>query len=376
MRKAIILCSAGAAVVFIAVRARWRRRSDAAAAGEARAVRIWIDGVFDLMHFGHANAFRQARSCGTWLVVGVNDDESVTRCKGAPILTEEERAVAVEGCRWVDQVVRRVPYVMDEAYVRQILDEYEIDYIVHGDDPCFVDGINVFEVAIRLGRFRTFPRTEGVSTTEIVRRMLDSSGLQPRCAGSHLLTVNALASSWASARGAGEKPRRVVYIDGAFDLLHAGHMAALCAARALGDFLLVGVHGDETVRDTCGPAHPIMQLGERLVSVLGCRHVDDVLIDPPWHISREMIASLEIAVVVRARLDDELAEREATVAGRYETARALQIYAELPVDAFSYLSTAHLVDRVVAQSAQLSNRVAGKAAAERRYYDERYGISR
>ncbi|RLN90813.1 hypothetical protein BBJ28_00011292 [Nothophytophthora sp. Chile5] len=47
-------------------------------------IRIWMDGAFDMMHYGHMNAFRQARALGTYLVVGVNDDESITACKGAP----------------------------------------------------------------------------------------------------------------------------------------------------------------------------------------------------------------------------------------------------------------------------------------------------
>lgn len=47
-------------------------------------IRIWMDGAFDMMHYGHMNAFRQAKSLGTYLVVGVNDDASITACKGAP----------------------------------------------------------------------------------------------------------------------------------------------------------------------------------------------------------------------------------------------------------------------------------------------------
>ncbi|KAG9160313.1 hypothetical protein Leryth_025946 [Lithospermum erythrorhizon] len=41
---------------------------------------------------------------------------------------------------------------------------------------------------------------------------------------------------------------RIVYIDGAFDLFHAGHVEILRLARGLGDFLLVGIHPDHTVR--------------------------------------------------------------------------------------------------------------------------------
>jgi len=43
---------------------------------------------------------------------------------------------------------------------------------VHGDDPCIVDGKHVYEAAIKAGRFKTIPRTEGISTTDIVGRLL------------------------------------------------------------------------------------------------------------------------------------------------------------------------------------------------------------
>jgi cytidyltransferase-like protein len=43
-----------------------------------RPVRIWMDGCFDMMHYGHMNAFRQGKALGTYLVVGVNSDETIT----------------------------------------------------------------------------------------------------------------------------------------------------------------------------------------------------------------------------------------------------------------------------------------------------------
>jgi cytidyltransferase-like protein len=45
--------------------------------GEHKEVRIFVEGAFDVMHYGHANAFRQARSLGTYLVAGVNSSESI-----------------------------------------------------------------------------------------------------------------------------------------------------------------------------------------------------------------------------------------------------------------------------------------------------------
>jgi cytidyltransferase-like protein len=59
-------------------------------------IRVWVDGCFDLFHFGHANAFRQARSLGDYLIVGIHTDEEVERVKGAPpLMRDEERCVVL-----------------------------------------------------------------------------------------------------------------------------------------------------------------------------------------------------------------------------------------------------------------------------------------
>ena len=132
-------------------------RELAGAAGAARddsrpEVRIWMDGAFDMMHYGHMNAFRQGRALGTYLIVGVNSDETITACKGRPVCDERERVETVRGCQWVDEVVEGVPYIMNDEYLAYIIREYRIDYVVHGDDPCIVDGRDVYESAVKMGK--------------------------------------------------------------------------------------------------------------------------------------------------------------------------------------------------------------------------------
>ncbi len=58
----------------------------------------------------------------------------------------------VKGCKFVDEVITGVPYVMNEEYIKYIIEKYKIDYIVHGDDPCIVDGKDVYESAQKLGK--------------------------------------------------------------------------------------------------------------------------------------------------------------------------------------------------------------------------------
>ena len=87
-------------------------------------------------------------------------------------------------------------------------------------------------------------------------------------------------------------------------MFHAGHVRILERAKALGDYLIVGVQGDDLVNKHRGSNYPIMNLNERALSVLGCKSVDDVLMDAPWTISSEMISSLKIAVVAHGTVQD------------------------------------------------------------------------
>ncbi len=85
----------------------------AEAAAEIRAWRaagdtvVFANGVFDLIHVGHARYLSGARAQGTRLVVGVNSDRSAAALKGAgrPVLDEQERAGLIAALRVVDRVV-------------------------------------------------------------------------------------------------------------------------------------------------------------------------------------------------------------------------------------------------------------------------------
>jgi rfaE bifunctional protein nucleotidyltransferase chain/domain len=70
---------------------------------------------------------------------------------------------------------------------------------------------------------------------------------------------------------------RVVFTNGCFDLLHAGHVALLETARGLGDFLVVGVNSDRSVRGLKGAGRPIVPLDERMEVLAALRAVDCVV---------------------------------------------------------------------------------------------------
>lgn len=87
-----------------------------------------------------------------------------------------------------------------------------------------------------------------------------------------------------------------VYVDMVADLFHYGHVNFLRQARAHGDYLLVGVHADETVMTY--KRRPILSMEERVASVEGCRYVDKVVPDAPLTMDRAWIERHEIDLVL------------------------------------------------------------------------------
>jgi rfaE bifunctional protein nucleotidyltransferase chain/domain len=68
---------------------------------------VWTNGCFDVLHVGHVRSLQQAKSLGSILVVGLNDDASVRELKGPnrPIFPAAERAEMLDALRAVDVVV-------------------------------------------------------------------------------------------------------------------------------------------------------------------------------------------------------------------------------------------------------------------------------
>jgi D-beta-D-heptose 7-phosphate kinase/D-beta-D-heptose 1-phosphate adenosyltransferase len=72
--------------------------------------------------------------------------------------------------------------------------------------------------------------------------------------------------------------KRVVFTNGCFDLLHPGHIHSLEAARGLGDFLIVGINSDESVRTLKGEGRPLIPAEERAEILASLECVDGVLV--------------------------------------------------------------------------------------------------
>ena len=93
-----------------------------------------------------------------------------------------------------------------------------------------------------------------------------------------------------------EKEKIIVYVDGVFDLFHAGHIQFLKKAKSLGTYLIVGVISDEACQSY--KRKPIIDLNNRIIMVENIKIVDKVVTKSPLIISKEFIETHNIDIVV------------------------------------------------------------------------------
>ena len=136
--------------------------------------RVYVDMVGDLFHAGHVSLLRQARRHGDWLVVGVLSDDTATSYKRRPIMTLAERVAVIESCRYVDEVIEDAPLQVTEAF----LAEHGIATVVHGDDLSPEGAEFVYGPAAAAGQLTYVRRTGGISTTQLIQRVLDAAASQ------------------------------------------------------------------------------------------------------------------------------------------------------------------------------------------------------
>ena len=94
----------------------------------------------------------------------------------------------------------------------------------------------------------------------------------------------------------------------------------------MGDFLYVGVWGDDIVNYFKGSKYPILSLHERVLMVLACKYVDDVVIGCNYQISKDQIKSLNIAKVVQPTTNEDNILEEFKHIDPFSVAKELGIF--------------------------------------------------
>ncbi|XP_032900110.1 ethanolamine-phosphate cytidylyltransferase isoform X2 [Amblyraja radiata] len=347
-----------------------------------RVVRVWCDGCYDMVHYGHSNQLRQARSMGDYLIVGVHTDEEVSKHKGPPVFTQEERYKMVRAIKWVDEVIEGAPYVT----TLETLDKYNCDFCVHGDDITLTaDGKDTYDEVKKAGRYRECKRTQGVSTTDLVGRMLlltkahhsnieknsdyqehtDNFGKGPKghspwTGVSQFLQTSQKIIQFAS----GKEPQpndTIIYVAGAFDLFHIGHVDFLESVYKLAErpYVIVGLHFDQEVNRYKGKNYPIMNVHERTLSVLACRYVSEVVIGAPYSVTADLVDHFKVDLVCHGKTE-VMADKDNS--DPYAEPKRRNIFKT--IHSGNDLTTDHIVQRIIKNRLQFEARNQKKEAKE------------
>ncbi|XP_050502582.1 ethanolamine-phosphate cytidylyltransferase isoform X2 [Diabrotica virgifera virgifera] len=323
--------------------------------GDKHFTRVWCDGCYDMVHFGHANSLRQAKALGDRLVVGIHTDEEIMKHKGPPVFTAEERYKMVRGIKWVDEVVEGAPYVT----TLETLDKYDCDFCVHGDDITLTaDGVDTYHLVKEAGRYREVQRTAGVSTTDLVGRMLllTRNHFKQGCSQFLPTTQKIIQFSDGKSPKPGDK---IIYVAGAFDLFHVGHLDFLEKAKEQGDYIIVGLHTDPVVNRYKGTNYPIMNLHERVLSVLACKYVSEVVIGAPYTVTKDLMEHFKVDVVIHG---DTSVMMDVDGSDPYEYPKSLGKF--VSVKSGNDMTTERIVERIIRNRLQFEDRNSKKELKE------------
>ena len=143
----------------------WRREM-----AERKREVVFTNGCFDLVHRGHVDLLREARSHGDALVVGLNDDASIRRLKGEgrPLVPAGDRAEVLAAFEMVDRVV-----VFPEDTPGPLIDAVVPDVLIKGEDWALDEIVGRETVEKAGGRVVRVRLTTDRSTSGLIRTVID-----------------------------------------------------------------------------------------------------------------------------------------------------------------------------------------------------------
>ena len=135
---------------------------------------VYVIGVFDLFHKGHAEFLKKAKALGEKLIVAINGDDMVASYKRRPYYSEHDRFEIIKSCKYVDEA-----FIIREYDNKEYIEKYNIDAIVHGDDwemESYIEQIRVTKeyLKARNTELVLVPYTAGVSTSQLIKQIKET----------------------------------------------------------------------------------------------------------------------------------------------------------------------------------------------------------
>ena len=130
---------------------------------------VWVNGCFDVLHIGHIELFKWAKSQGDYLIVGIDSDNRVKKLKGdsRPFNNQNDRLQMLSAIRYIDEV----DIFNSEEDLRKMIIKHNVHTIIVGDeykDKEVIGSENAKEVIF-------FPKIPNYSTTNILENKINNS---------------------------------------------------------------------------------------------------------------------------------------------------------------------------------------------------------
>jgi D-beta-D-heptose 7-phosphate kinase/D-beta-D-heptose 1-phosphate adenosyltransferase len=134
---------------------------------------VFTNGCFDILHRGHIEYLKKAKSLGDVLIVGLNSDSSVREIKGEkrPIVPQDDRAEIIAALEMVDYVL-----IFRETTPLQVIHKLVPDVLVKGGDYTVNKIVGNKIVESTGGRVITVKQVPGRSTKNIIRKIVNRYG--------------------------------------------------------------------------------------------------------------------------------------------------------------------------------------------------------
>ena len=134
---------------------------------------IYVTMVADLFHYGHIQFLKKAKTFGNKLVVGIHSDKDVALYKRTPVLTMNERSEVVKACKYVDDVILDAPLETTDEF----MNKFGLDIYIHAHHKHENEKYLFLSNNIKTKQFIRVDYTDGISTTEIIKRIKDRDDL-------------------------------------------------------------------------------------------------------------------------------------------------------------------------------------------------------
>jgi len=140
---------------------------------------VYVDGVYDLAHYGHAKSFAKARRYAAKhfklpmskikLLVGINGSETdseIAAYKRQPVMSLSQRTREVAAMKGVDGVYSGASLVTTNKFINQ----EKVDLVMHGDDYTKAKIQKYYAAPLKRGMFKMYPYEAGISTSALIER--------------------------------------------------------------------------------------------------------------------------------------------------------------------------------------------------------------